>query len=291
MATDPNDALDRARRLLEKPLPGDKPASAKPVARKNKFDETLETARAFNENVSWLRRTGRRFQAWGRKLGGMARATWRHSGPVRWTLGPILRFLWRTYLRFFRRVAYRTDPKTEERVPTKNGVFWAVILTIAMLVGVYFAARPVAITVQQAFMAAFAEKEAYTYFHGSETIEEGSLYSIKTTSQVPSTPESTMHMHVQQDLIYWIWYPEDLANAVPNEVAWGHIKYTGWRQKVLGWFPEVKDIQAIPLSELPESHPAKSGQYFISNEQIQQARRDGVTLPGTDLESVLQRSQ
>lgn len=58
-------------------------------------------------------------------------------------------------------------------------------------------------------------------------------------------------MHVQSDLVYWIWYPEDLANAVPNEVAWGRVKYTGRRLKVLGWFPEVKDVEAIPLSELP----------------------------------------
>ena len=89
-------------------------------------------------------------------------------------------------------------------------------------------------------------------------------------------------MHVQSDLVYWIWYPEDLANAVPNEVAWGRVKYTGRRLKVLGWFPEVKDVEAIPLSELPMDHPAKSGDYYLSDEVVKEAMERGAMIPGTD---------
>jgi hypothetical protein len=113
------------------------------------------------------------------------------------------------------------------------------------------------------------------------------LYSIKTTQGIPASPEITVHMHVETDLIYWIWFPEDIANAVPNEAAWGRVVYTGFRFKPFGWFPEVKDVEAIPLSEMPEDHPAKAGNYYIPNARLKQARKAGEVLPGTDLGNLL----
>jgi hypothetical protein len=184
-------------------------------------------------------------------------------------------------MRFFRWAAYKQNQESEEPVFSKKRATVVILLTAMLAPALWYGTRPALITVQQAAMALIAEREVYTYFHGAETIEEGKLYSIKTTSRVPATPESTMHMHVQQDLIYWIWYPEDLANAVPNEVAWGRVKYTGWRVKPFGWFPEVKDVEAIPLSELPEDHPAKSGDYYLSHETVKQAIKSGTPLLGT----------
>ncbi len=286
MANDSNDALERARRLLDKQTPGS--AAATHPKKQNRFDETLQTAREFNENVSWLRKVSRRLQSFWMKVVGVAGVIWKHSGPIRMAIGPIARCIGRAYMRFWRWGAYRTDQKTEQRIFSKQRATVVLLFTAAMPFAIWFGAKPVAITAQQAFMAAFMEREAYMYFHGSETIEEGELYSVKTTSQVPATPESTLHMHVQSDLIYWIWYPEDLANAVPNEVAWGRVKYTGIRVKPLGWFPEVKDIEAIPLSELPDDHPAKSGHYYLSHEDLQQAKSDGVVLPGTNLSQALE---
>ncbi len=258
-------------------------------AGKNTFSDTLETAREFNQNVSWLRKVSAKLVRYYQAVAGVIQYIWLRSGPVRKLFGPTLRFIGRHYARFFRWVAYKENEKTGERVLSKSRTALAVLLTIVMLVAIWFGTRPVLITLQQGVMALISQREAYTYFHGSETIEEGSLYTIKTTSRVPATPESTTHMQAQQDVFYWIWYPEDLANAVPNEVAWGRVKYTGWRVKILNWYPEVKDVEAIPLSELPDDHPAKSGTYYISDEELAQAKRDGISLPGTDLNKALSR--
>lgn len=253
------------------------------------FRDTLKTAKEFNENVGWLRKVIAKIVRYYKTVAGVVQYLWMRSGPVRKLFGPTLRFIGRYYARFFRWVAYKKNADTGEAALSKSRASLAVLLTLIMLVGIWFGTWPLIVTLQQGVMALISEKEAYMYFHGSETIEEGSLYTIKTTSRVPATPESTIHMQVQQDVFYWIWYPEDLANAVPNEVAWGRVKYTGWRVKILNWYPEVKDIEAIPLSELPDDHPAKSGTYYISEEELEQAERDGVTLPGTDLNRALSR--
>lgn len=279
MASDENEALKRARRLLEKKAPV---VSTKREPKANALKDSLETAKAFNENVSWLRRVGRRMSFCWQKILGVLGVVWSYSGPMRVIIGPIARFIGRSYKRFFQWSVYKRSRESGEAVFSKKRATGVILLTALIPFALWYGTKPVLITVQQAMMALIAEKEVYTYFHGAETIDEGKLYSIKTTSRVPATPESTMHMHVQQDLVYWIWYPEDLANAVPNEVAWGRVKYTGWRWKPFKWFPEVKDVEAIPLSELPAGHPAKSGNYYLSDEQVRQAAESGIALPGTD---------
>jgi len=280
MTSGDNDALERARRLLNKKPPeaGMRRSASKP----NAFRDTLDTAKEFNDNVNWLRRfIGRMHRIWLKVLAGLS-VIWAYSGPVRFIIGPVARFIGRNYLHFFRWFAYKRMEDSETAILSKKRASLMIFFTALIPVGLWYGTKPALITLQQIVMAAVAEKEVYTYFHGAETVEEGRLYSIKTTRRVPATPDSTMHMHVQSDLIYWIWYPEDLANAVPNEVAWGRVKYTGWRWKPLGWFPEVKDVEAIPLSELPDDHPAKSGDYYLSNEQVEEAVRTGAVLPGTD---------
>lgn len=254
-----------------------------------KAEDAIDTAKAFNQNVTWLRRSWDKIVYIGSKVGAVAGVFWEHSGPIRKIAWPALQWFCNKYKALFMWAVYDTRHKIEVPVFNKYKATVVIVITAALPFAVWYGAKPVYITVQQAFMAAVAEKTAYTYFHGSETIEEGKLYSVKTTRKVPSTPDSTTHMHVQQDLIYWLFYPEDIANAVPNEVAWGRITYTGWRWKILGWFPEVKDVEAIPLSELPGDHPAKSGSYYIAHEQLKEAERDGVILPGTDLGKVLVR--
>jgi hypothetical protein len=183
--------------------------------------------------------------------------------------------------------AYRRDKETGNATFSRNRAAVTVLSSIAAAALAIVATPLVLTTLQQAVMALISEREAYTYFHGSETIIEGELYSVKTTSRVPSTPDSTAHMQVEQDLIYRIFYPEDLANAVPNEVAWGRVKYTGWRFKPFNWFPEVKDIEAVPMNILPAGHPATSGTYYLSPAEVKEAKRDGVILPGTNLSEVL----
>lgn len=288
MSDDSNEAIERARRLLKRQTPG-KAAINPKRTKTGRFEETLDTAKAFNQNVSWLRRQSMRVEALWQKIAGVAGVLWKHSGPIRLVIGPVARLIGRAYMRFFRWGAYRRDEESGQRIFCKQRAAAVLLVTVAFLFAIWYGARPACITFQQAVMAVIAEKEAYTYFHGSETIEEGELYSIKTTTRIPATPGSTMHMHVQSDLIYWIWYPEDLANAVPNEVAWGRVKYTGWRVKPLGWFPEVKDVEAIPISELPDNHPAKSGHYHISHAKIRQAEKDGIALEGTELNDILGR--
>jgi len=262
-------------------------ATEKHASATDKAHSALKTAKEFNDNVHWLRDSWYKLAALGHKIAAVTGVVWQHSGPVRKCLWPALKWAGHRYQRFFQWAAYDRDAASNTRVFNKYKATVTIGFTAAMLGLIGYGAKPVCITLQQAFMALVSEKEAYTYFHGSETIEEGQLYSIKTTSQVPSSPESTTHMHVQSDLVYWLFYPEDIANAVPNEVAWGRVKYTGWRVKFLGWFPEVKDVEAVPLSELPNSHPAKSGHYYISHEELIQAERRGTAIPGTDLKKVL----
>ena len=251
--------------------------------------DVIATAEEWNYHAGWLRRTCAKLNSVLLKIGAVASVVWEHSGPVRKIISPVVKWVTAKYLQFFNWAAYDRSDNPQTRSFNKYKATVVVLLTALVPFGIWYGTKPVLTTGQQLVMACIAEKEAYTYFHGSETIEEGSLYSVKTTSRVPSTPESTTHMHVQQDLIYWLWYPEDIANAVPNEVAWGRVKYTGWRVKLLGWFPQVKDVEAIPLSELPEDHPAKSGNYHISYQQLRQAEHDGVILPGTDLSAALAR--
>ena len=286
MENNENEALKRARHLLNQQ---ERQVQTKKPNRDTEslLQDSLETAKAFNENVSWLRQVSRKLKAFASKVARRWSLLWAYSGPVRFMLGPFFRFIGRNYARFFKWSVYKVDRGTGDLTFSKKRATVIVLFTASIPIILWYGTKPVLVTVHQGIMAITSEKVVYTYFHGAETIEEGRLYTIKTTSRVPATPDSTMHMHVQQDLIYWIWYPEDLANAVPNEVAWGRVKYTGWRWKPLHWFPQVKDVEAIPLSELPDSHPAKSGNYYLSNEDIQQAIKQGVQLAGTDLSAAL----
>jgi hypothetical protein len=104
MATPSEDPLERARRLLE-----DSQKTAKTAAKKttgkpatDSLGETLETARQFNQNVSWLRQQSARAGQWFQNAAGVVQAMWEGSGPVRQLLGPAVSFAGRSYMRFFR---------------------------------------------------------------------------------------------------------------------------------------------------------------------------------------------
>lgn len=294
------DPLERARRLLndkdsdekkdkkKSSTDSGKPSkSSKKESSGGSLQESLETARQIHADISWVRQQRLRIIGFFTSISVYMHGVWEKSGPVRRVLGPFFSRVGKTSRRFVEWASLRTDPETGERIFSgrrASVIFGSTALLIVILV---LAAPFLFTTSKQAVMRLVSQREAYTYINGSETIVEGRLYSVKTNSRVPATPGSTTHMHVKRDIVYGILYPEDLANAVPNEVAWGRIKYTGWRIKLFNWYPEVKDIEAVPLNVLPPSHPAVSGSYSISPAELKEAKRDGVTLPGTNLSEVL----
>ncbi len=236
----PEDPMQRAKRLMGEAEP-DSTGSNSPAFLPYVLQQAAVYYRQAEPLLSWM---------------------WRYGAyPISHWVWPAAKWMGKNYWRFLKWAVRKVDPETGNAYWSYQGVTAAAMSSVLLLGGVWFGLGPAfSLSVRTVYDAGMylTEKQKHLYVLGADTLEEGTRYSIQACRALPCTENNTIHFHVEKDVVYGIWYPEDIYDAVPQETSWGSVTYTGWRVKLLGWYPEVKRIELTPISELPPNHPAKS---------------------------------
>lgn len=251
-----SDAVNRAKKAMEEAAARRKQNEKDIKVRVQKtpgLGETVRTAQEFNDNVSWLRRQFANATEFGMKSAKVAKIIWDHSlGPVLPFVAPTAKWGAKKYGQFWNWAAYKKDKETGFKTYSHKRAASAVAATALGAAAVFYGTVPAAklagdLTWDAVVLASQREAELYTF--GSETIEEDFLYSVKTSHELPSTPDSALILHVRRNILAGIFYPENVAGAVPEVVSKGTVTYGGWRIKPLGLYPEMIDIEVTPIAE------------------------------------------
>lgn len=274
-----NDALKKAERLLAKQKRREEAAAAKatsarggtaPPANQNSDPlsagkDALKTAQEFNENMNWFREHFDKAKGVAVEYGQKAK---RVLGPI-WdkALRPTVGWAGKKYMEIFNKYSFTKDHEGKRIVNAKG---MATTITMTALAGMLaWNAGPAMIGfgVDMSYDAAMAltTREKEIYLVGSNTIEEGSLYTAKGCWDLPATEDNTTQFHIRRNLIQGIWHPEKLYAAIPEETSKATIKYYGFRFRPLGLYPHLVSVKATPLSQLS----AKDSALHNTNQPVQ----------------------
>lgn len=227
------------------------------------IEETINAARTFNRSVNTLKRWNEQIRAFYLKIEPAFIVIWKIAAWCSLGIIPILKCVLKKYARFVKSSVWRENPETGEFSVSKKGAISASTVTILFAAFLYFGAVPMLLfgfqIIQQGIMETFSSRTGYVYTTDADVIVKDHVYSVSASRTLPASEDSTQHFHIERDVWHWLWYPEDIYDAIPEEISFAIIHYNGIRVKILGWYPEIKRILAFPLNSLPQDHPAHTG--------------------------------